>query len=58
MIQNNGTKPIFVGKTGVTTANGIEVSKGGTLTLEAGDAIGLFAISTAAAQDVRVLELA
>jgi hypothetical protein len=58
MIQNNGTKPLFVGKTGVTVTNGIEVSKGSTLTLEAGDAIGLFGISSAAAQDIRVLELA
>jgi hypothetical protein len=58
LIQNNGDKPLFVGPTGVTTASGLEVPKGGTLALEAGEAIALFGISTAAAQDVRVFELA
>lgn len=56
-IQNNGDKSIFIGKTGVTTANGIEISKGGSVILEAGPNIALYAISSAAAQDVRILEL-
>jgi hypothetical protein len=58
MIQNNGDKPIFVGPSGVTTASGLEVAKGATLSLEAGEAIALYAISTDAGQDVRVFELA
>jgi len=58
MIQNNGDKPIFIGKTGVTTATGLEISKGGTLSLEAGEALAFFVISGSAAQDVRILELA
>lgn len=58
LIQNNGEKPLFVGKTGVSTSNGIEVAKGGTLSLEAGQGLALFGVSTAAAQDIRVLELA
>ena len=58
LVQNNGNVSIYVGPTGVTTATGIEVSKGSTLALEAGQAINLFAISTLAAQDVRVFELA
>lgn len=56
-IQNNGDKSIFVGKAAVTTANGLEVSKGGTLILEAGPALAFFAISASGTQDVRVLEL-
>lgn len=58
MVQNNGDKPIFVGPTGVTTSSGLEVSKGGTLALELGEAVDLYGISTNAGQDVRVLQLA
>lgn len=58
MIQNNGDKPLFVGPTGVTTSSGIEVAKGGTLALEAGEALAFYGISTAASQDIRVFELA
>lgn len=58
LIQNNGNKPIFVGPTGVTTSTGIEVSKSSTLALEAGQFLALYGISTDAAQDVRVFELA
>jgi len=56
-IQNNGDKPLFIGKTGVTTANGIEVDKGATISLEAGPNLAFFGISTAAAQDIRIMEL-
>lgn len=58
MIQNKGDKSIYLGPTGVTTASGIEVSKGGTFTMELGQAIALFGISSAAAQDVRVVQFA
>lgn len=58
MIQNNGDKPLFVGPTGVTAATGIEISKNSTLSLEVGESIGLFGISTQAGQDIRVFELA
>ena len=58
MIQNNGNKPIFVGPTGVLTTTGIEVFQGGTLSLDLGEDVELFAISGTAGQDVRVLELA
>lgn len=56
-IQNNGDKSIFIGHAAVTTSTGIEVSKGSTLSMEIGEGINPYAISTAAAQDVRVLEL-
>jgi hypothetical protein len=57
-IQNRGNKSIFVGPAGVTAGSGTEVGAGGAITLEAGDQCLLYAISTAASQDVRVLELA
>lgn len=56
MVQNNGDKSIFVGTGTVTTANGLEVGKGSTLTLEAGEAIAWKAIADSGTQDVRVLE--
>lgn len=58
MIQNNGDKPLFLGPTGVTVSSGIEVSKGGTFTMEVGEAIQMYGISSAASQDVRVMEFA
>ena len=58
MIQNSGTQSVFVGPTGVTSASGMELTKGGTLSLEIGEAIDLFAIAASGAQDVRVLEFA
>jgi len=58
MIQNNGNKPLFIGGTGVVVGTGLEVAKGATLSLEAGPNVALFGISSAAGQDVRVLEVA
>lgn len=57
IIQNNGNKSIFVGDSGVTTSDGLEVGKGGSLHLEAGEVIDLYAISTNAGQDVRIFEI-
>ena len=58
MVQNNGSKPLYLGPTGVTIASGIEVSKGGTFTMEMGEALALYGISDTAAQDVRIIEFA
>lgn len=58
LIQNNGSLPIFVGQTGVTTATGLEVSKGSTLSLELGESIDLYGIAASGSQDVRILQLA
>ncbi len=58
MIQNKAANPIFVGDATVTISTGIEISKGGTLSLELGQAVPLFAISGSAAQGANVLELA
>ena len=53
-IQNLGTVDVFVGKTGVTVANGIRLQVGEVYVLSATTA-GIFGISGTAAQDVRVL---
>ncbi len=58
LIQNRGTKSIYVGPTGVTTSTGIEVGKGSTLELNVGPNIALFGISGTAGQNVRVFETA
>ena len=59
MVQNRGGKSIFVGATGVSAANGIEIDKKSTLNLKLGDRIDLYAIGTSAVvDDVRVLEIA
>jgi len=61
-IQNLGSKAIFIGNHVVTTdelttANGFRIAAGATLTIEAGPDVNIFAISSSAGQDVRVLEL-
>jgi hypothetical protein len=53
-IQNLGAADIFIGPSGVTTANGLRVASGEALTLDKQTA-QLFAISGAAGNDVRVL---
>jgi hypothetical protein len=59
IIQNQSGSQIFVGPTGVTTANGIKVTAGSSLSLEVGPNVALFAISsTASGKDVIVFELA
>lgn len=59
IIENLSSQAIFVGPTGVTTANGLRIAAGGNLSLEIGQDVALFAISaTVAAKDVRVFELA
>ena len=58
VVQNLGSKAIFIGPSGVTTTSGMQVSAGSTLVVELGDAVNLYGISTAAGQNVRVFELA
>jgi hypothetical protein len=58
IIQNNGDKSIFVGTGTVTAANGIEIGKGGALTLEAGEALAYKAIAASGTQDIRIMEQA
>lgn len=56
-VYNNGNKTGFIGDSSVTTANGFPLSPGSYLELRIGAAIDLYAISTSAGQDFRILEL-
>lgn len=57
-VQNRGNKSIFVGPTGVTTANGTEIPKGAAMEFNAGPSVALFGVcATGETANVRVLEL-
>jgi catalase (peroxidase I) len=58
MIQNRGGQSVFVGGSGVAISSGMEVTKGATMTLEAGPALIFYAISGSAGNDVRIIEIA
>ncbi len=59
MIQNLGTKSIFIGFSGsVTVANGLRVSVGAFLEMPFGKDLPIFAISESGTQDVRIVEIA
>lgn len=56
-IQNLGSKDIYVGPTGLALGDGFRVSRGASLDLDLGEDIALYAISSAAGQDVRVMQI-
>jgi hypothetical protein len=58
IIQNLGGAQMFLGGSGVTTANGIRIAAGASWEGEVGDDVNLFAIKASGTSDVRVLELA
>jgi len=58
IIQNNGSVPIFIGPTGVTTSSGLEIGKRSNVTLNLGPSVDVYGISGTAGQDVRVFEIA
>jgi hypothetical protein len=58
LIQNRGGQSIFVGGSSVTTSSGMEVTKGATMTLEAGPALAFYAISGSPGNDIRIIEIA
>lgn len=58
VIQNNGSKAIYIGATGVTTATGICIPKGASYSEDWGPNVDIFAISSTAGQNVRVMEVA
>jgi hypothetical protein len=57
MVQNQGDKSVYIGTGTVSSANGVEIRKGATMSLECGEAIALKAIAASGTQDVRVFEL-
>lgn len=59
IVQNNGDKAIYLGGANtVTTANGICIPKGASFELDWGPSVDLWAISSSAGQDVRIMEVA
>lgn len=59
LVVNNGSATVYVGKDNtVTTANGIPVAAGASLSLNLGPSLQLWGISGTAGQDVRVIEAA
>lgn len=57
-LQNRGTVNAFIGKTGVTTANGFEVQKGVSLEFRLGSAVSLHAVTATSTADFRLMEFA
>jgi hypothetical protein len=55
-IQNEGSKDVYIGATGVTSANGIKISRNSSATYAWGPAIAIYMISASGSQDVRFLE--
>lgn len=58
MIQNLGTKEIFIGPSGVTTSSGVRIAGGAGYEIEAGPDLVWHAVASVGTQDVRVLQLA
>jgi hypothetical protein len=58
IIQNLSNKEIQVGPTGLSVASGLRIGAGGSLSLEIGPDVSLFAIAATAGNNVRVFELA
>ena len=58
IIQNNGTKNIYVGPTGVTVGSGLKIAANASLALEIGENVPLYAISGTAGQTAILFELA
>ena len=58
MIQNMSNKEIYIGKTGISSANGLVLAARATIELDAGQDLHLFALGSALSQDIRVFEMA
>jgi hypothetical protein len=58
LIQNIGSKNIFIGNSGVTVSNGIRLSAGSSAEFSITDNVNVYAISQTGTSEVRVMELA
>jgi hypothetical protein len=58
LVQNNGTKKVYLGASGVASSSGIILPAGADLELEIGPALPLHAVAESGTQDVRVMQLA
>lgn len=56
-VQNLGNKAIYVGKSGVTNANGLRLSPGSVLEIRLGPAVSMHAVSQdGSSQDTRIMQ--
>lgn len=55
--QNLGNATVYIGKSGVTTSNGIEMVKGTLAELRIGPAVSLHAVTQSGTADFRLMEL-
>jgi hypothetical protein len=59
IIQNLGSKAIYIGPSGVSTANGIKLNAGGSIdNLQVGPGIAIHAVAESGTQDVRFMQIA
>jgi len=56
-VQNLGSKHVYIGKSGVSASNGLQLAPGMIAELQLGPALSLHAVSQAGSQDVRIMEL-
>jgi hypothetical protein len=58
-IQNEGNQDVYVGSTaGVTSANGLKISKNASATYSWGEGVDIYMIAASGSQSVRFLESA
>jgi hypothetical protein len=56
-VQNLGSQDTFVGKSGVTIANGLKLFKNNTMIARIGPAVAVHALTASGTADIRVMEL-
>lgn len=56
-VQNTGSAKVYIGKPGVTSANGFELPAKTAMELRLGSALSLHAVASAGTQDCRALQL-
>lgn len=56
-LYNNGSKEVYVGESGVTTASGFPLPPGSTMEARIGAAVDVYMISASGSQNVRTLQL-
>ncbi len=56
-IYNHGNQRVYIGASGVSTANGFPIFAGSLLQARIGDAVAIHAVAQAGSQDVRTLQL-
>lgn len=58
IVQNLGSKEIYIGDSGVTSANGVKISAGANAELKYDASVALYARTASGTADVRILEAA